>query len=305
MFDKVVLNRDSFSAGQRRFASVLNLIANQYHDTAVFYINRDWSAEQLRAQLQPQVESLLAASSHLPDSDPFRKKVLSILNELGESDTLDREQPKLVYMLPEEYESRGDESLPIHVPEDEFIYAPHADSIVARAMEQKGLRSSTAVLILAAAGIEIALPNVCFENTEADEFNEIKEILSEERTAYLTAITSMADEAYGRLVGEEFDDIYEWAANEARFKIVPSVVHLEKKTSMLNRSLLRRAKLCFWQEGVPAIGAALSEDKSITKTLAVTMISLLSSSLAKSIEERQAPEATYILKASKLQRGDA
>jgi len=223
MFDTVVLNKDSFSANQRRFASVLNLIANQYYDSAVFYVNKNWSAEQIHEQLHPTIKDLCADSSYLPDSHPLKRKILSILGELGESETFDPKQPKLVYMLPKEYESKGGDSLPIHVPENEFIYVPETESIAARALEQKGLRSSTAILVLAAAGIEIALPNICFENTDADEFKKIKEILAEERNAYLRAITSMADEAYDRLIGENFNEIYEWFAS--RKKRASSIDH--------------------------------------------------------------------------------
>ncbi len=95
--------------------------------------------------------------------------------------------------------------------------------------------------------------------------------------------------------------MYFWARNEATLKILPKARLLQSKLAKLDRSLLERAGVMFWREGVPVIGKSLFEKggRAAITALAEEIIRSLAATLSKSIEERRIPEACYAIKLSK------
>lgn len=73
-------------------------------------------------------------------------------------------------------------------------------------MSRRGITMQNAVLILAAAGIELSLPNLTFDASKAEEIIAVREKLAEERADYLIAVSKMANEAYARLVQGAYRD---------------------------------------------------------------------------------------------------
>ena len=120
-----------------------------------------------------------------------------------------RNQPRLCYLSKNEHfitEDGGNS--PVYIPTNELIYS---SSINVRrgALEQQGLNATTALLTLAAAGVDIALPNISF-SCSAEEIQEIRCKPEEERVTYLRAIAEMADQSFSRLKSGDFRDIYKW-----------------------------------------------------------------------------------------------
>ena len=173
-------------------------------------------------------------------------------------------------------------------------------SICRGALEQQGLNATTALLTLAAAGVDIALPNISFSRKSTDEIEEIRAKLEEERVRYIAAVSLIADQAFDRLSSGDFQDIFAWARTEATLKILPKARLLQSQLKKLDRSLLQRAGFQFWKEGLPAIGKALvdSGKEAAIRSVAEELIRVLAGTLAKRVEERRIPEAAYTLKLS-------
>jgi hypothetical protein len=217
------------------------------------------------------------------------------------------DQPRLVYFSKQEIEANGgrwsiDEgkfTIPIHVPTNELVYST-SPSICRGALEQQGLNATTALLTLAAAGVDIALPNISFSRKSTDEIEKIRAKLEEERVRYIAAVSLIADQAFDRLSSGDFQDIFAWARTEASLKILPKARLLQSQLKKLDRSLLQRAGFQFWKEGVPAIGKALvdSGKEAAIRSVAEELIRVLAGTLAKRVEERRIPEAAYTLKLS-------
>lgn len=272
MFRQVVIDETKdLSTKQARIASCLEFVAEDTI-TGIFYTMKDWF-------------DLAVIGSSTTNIKP----------------TL----PRVVYLSKREYYENGetwnndDGKLNVKVPERECIISFNP-MIRKGALEQQGLSATTAILILAASGIDIALPNASFDRTAAEEIARIKQSLADERIDYLLAVSKMADESFNRLNSGHYKDVFEWAANEATFKILPKAKLLEGNLSKLDKSLLERAIVQFWKEGVPAIGKALvtQDRRSGLKAAAEEAIKVMSVSLAKGIEQKKTPEANYILKLS-------
>jgi hypothetical protein len=274
MFLKAIIDETTdLSAQERRFASILDFVADGC-DNAIFYVFKDWAIK--KAMREP-------TKDFAPN------------------------QPRLVYFSKQEYASTGGRwqnedgsfTIPIHVPTDEFVYS-RSLSICHGVLEQQGLNATTALLTLAAAGVDIALPNISFSRKSPDQIKEIRGRLEEERVTYIAAVSEIADQAFDRLVSGDFKDIYAWARSEATLKILPKARQLQRSFNKLDRSLLERAGFQFWKDGVPAIGKALvnSGKEAAMRTAAEELIRVLATTLAKRIEERKLPEAAYTLKLS-------
>lgn len=169
----------------------------------------------------------------------------------------------------------------------------------------QGLTSRTCLMLLAAAGLEVTLPNAFIENKSSDELIQAKEKLYGERQVYLNAISKLAAESYERVLAGEYGDIIAWSRNEANIKILPKSIALQESLKKLDKNILHRLGVSFIKDGIPAIGQALSEE-GINKSLSVAAIEflkILSGSLAKSIEGRKAPEVNYGLKIMKVNKG--
>jgi hypothetical protein len=253
----------------QRFASILQFVADDC-DTGIFYLFEDWT---VRAAV-------------------------------GES-TLDfhPERPRIVYLSKNDYAigkswEKQDGTLAVHIPKDELVFSP-SGTVCKGALEQQGLNATTALLTLAAAGVDIALPSFFLRRSD-DEIKAIREKLEEDRVIYLGAISQMAIQAFDRLSSREFTDIYRWAREEAVMKILPKARRLEMQIRKLDRSLLERAGVQFWRDGVPAIGKALiqSGKDGLIRAVGEEAVRVFATSLARRIEERQVPEATYAVKLS-------
>jgi len=274
MFLKAIIDETTeLSAQNARFASILEFVADDC-DNGIFYLFKDWAVR-------------MAIGESTKDFQP--------------------NQPRLVYFSKLEVAANGGRwktedgefTIPIHVPTDELVYSA-SRTICQGALEQQGLNATTALLTLAAAGVDIALPNVSFSRKSADEIQEIRRRLDEERVEYIAAVSEIADQAFDRLSSGDFQDIYAWARAEATLKILPKARQLQSRLKKLDRSLLQRAGFQFWKEGVPAIGKALvdSGKEAAIRAVAEELIRVVAGTLAKRIEERKIPEAAYTLKLS-------
>lgn len=274
MFLKAIIDETTDLSDQDvRFASILDFIADD-HDNAIFYIFKDWAIRK-------------ALGEPTKDFEP--------------------NQPRLVYFSKQEYASTGGRwknedgtfTIPIHVPTDEFVFS-RSLPVCHGVLEQQGLNATTALLTLAAAGVDIVLPNISFSRKSPDRIKEIRGRLDEERITYIAAVSEIADQAFDRLSSGDFKDIYAWARSEATLKILPKARQLQRSFKKLDRSLLERAGFQFWKDGVPAIGKALvnSGKEAAMQSAAEELIRVLATTLAKRIEERKVPEAAYTLKLS-------
>ena len=267
----IIDETNPLSSTDARFASILEFVADD-SDRAVLYLFKDW---------------LDRTSAGDPTAD------------------FARNQPRIVYLSKKEFVANGERwetdegRCTAHIPNDELVFSPSA-AVCRGALEQQGLNATTALLTLAAAGIDIALPNVSFSRHSADDVQKIRGKLEGERITYLGAISELADQAFDRLVSGDFRDIYDWARNEAVLKILPRARYLQSQLNRLDRPLLQRAGVQFWREGVPAIGKAVidSGKQGAIKAIAEEVIRVLAVTLAKRIEERQIPEASYAFKLS-------
>lgn len=272
MFLKAIIDETvALSPKDARFASILEFVADDF-DRVVLYLFKDWADRTLAGQ---------ATEDFHPN------------------------QPRLVYLSRKEFVANGERwetekgRLPVHVPTNELVYST-SSSVCRGALEQQGLNATTALLTLAAAGIDIALPNVSFSCNRVEEIHEIRSKLEDERITYLRAVSELADQAFDRLKSGDFRDIYDWARNEAFLKILPKARYLQSQLNKLDRSLLQRAGVQFWREGMPAIGKAVidSGKQGAIRAVAEEAIRVLSGTLARRIEERQIPEASYAFKLS-------
>lgn len=183
---------------------------------------------------------------------------------------------------------------------DYTIFSPES-TLKRKILQQKPVDASLAVLVLAAAGLEITLPNLHFDHSRTDELVKIKDSLIEECQEYRSAIIELADESFDRLVGRAYGDVVEWAENEAMFKIQPKAQKLQQAIKKSDRKLLERINYGFFQEGIPAIGSALLDGgfQEAKKEVIKAMLKVLSNNLFLRIEERKAPEVVYGIKVGK------
>ena len=267
----IIDETNPLSSTDARFASILEFVADD-SDRVVLYLFKDWLDRSFAGH---------ATADFAPN------------------------QPRLVYLSKKEFAANGnrwetdDGRLPAHIPTAELVFS-NSPAVCRGALEQQGLNATTALLTLAAAGIDIALPNVSFSGHSLEDIQAIRTKLEGERVNYLAAISQLADQAFDRLASGDFRDIYDWAKNEAVLKILPRAKHLERQLNKLDNSLLQRAGVQFWRDGLPAIGKAVidSGKQGAVKAIAEELIRLFAVTLARRIEERQIPEASYAFKLS-------
>ena len=181
--------------------------------------------------------------------------------------------------------------------EGEFVYTKQ-EWIKDAHMIKMGISARTSILLLAAAGLEFALPKFSLGVPNADEVVDLKQKLREEREAYLGAVAKLASESFDRINSGAYRDAVEWARNESEFHINPKIVELERALLKQNKTILKRLSVDFIRDGIPAVGQALMADGigAASRLLAEESLKLASNSLAKSIEHRRAPEASYCVK---------
>ena len=122
-------------------------------------------------------------------------------------------------------------------------------------IKSQGITMQNSVLLLAASGLEITVPNFTFDIARSDEISSLRLKLDEERQLYLEAIAKMADETYQRITAGVYKDTIEWALSEAFIKIRPKAQAFERAVRKLDTKLLKRMALNFIVEGIPNIGS--------------------------------------------------
>ncbi|WP_321777476.1 hypothetical protein [Sulfurimonas sp.] len=168
-------------------------------------------------------------------------------------------------------------------------------------LQNQGITTENAALLLAAAGLEITVPNITFDIARSEEIITIREKLIEEREKYLISVIQLTNETFDRLTSGVYNDTVDWALNEAFLKIKPKAIEFEQSMAKLNRNLLKRVGYNFISEGIPHIGSALVNKgfKEAAKVSTVKILEVLSKNLVKSIEERKMPEVVYGYKINK------
>lgn len=167
---------------------------------------------------------------------------------------------------------------------------------------KQGRKSArSAVLALAMAGIDVALPKVQLDLSRREEYIKVKRSLEEERLNYLRAISRYADEALDRLQAKPNIDTILWAQDQAVLKIGPRVAELELALGKMNQSLLKKLAFTLFTEGVPVLGSTLSHfsDPQARAGFLVKILEILSKQFATGQMEQRYPDAIYQLRLSK------
>ena len=162
-------------------------------------------------------------------------------------------------------------------------------------LQSSGVTSKNAALLLAAAGLEITVPNFTFNIARSEEVMQVREKLEEEKSRYLSSVIKLTDEAFDRIGAGVYEDTVDWALNESFLKIKPKAVQFENAMSKLDQNILRRIGFNLISDGIPAIGSALVDKgfKEATKVSMVKVLEVLCKNLVKSMEERKIPEVVY------------
>lgn len=186
------------------------------------------------------------------------------------------------------------------IPSGAVLFSP-SDNIKKYNLMNQGLKSENSILLLAAAGMRMFLPNFTFDTTRLEELCKIKKKLRDERDEYLFAIAKIADESFERISNGTYEDTTEWALNEAFMKIKSSAEKIEVSFRKIDRNLLKKIGYDLFVEGVPCIVSSLEEKgvNAAASEVMVTLLKTLSSNLAKNLEGRKYPEAIYGYKLKK------
>lgn len=162
-------------------------------------------------------------------------------------------------------------------------------------LQSSGLTSKNASLLLAAAGLEITVPNFTFDIARSEEVMLVREKLVEEKSRYISSVIKLTDEAFDRIGAGVYEDTVDWALNEAFLKIKPKAVQFEIAMSKLDQNILRRIGFNLISDGIPAIGSALVNKgfKEAAKVSMVKTLEVLCNNLVKRVQERKTPEVVY------------
>ncbi|WP_155947141.1 hypothetical protein [Pseudorhodobacter ferrugineus] len=276
----------------KRFLSCIRFVAD-IATPAVFYLNSEWSKRETLGALGIDVKRLSESQKRiLEEADLFP----------GDAKSL--EMPALVYLQEGSWEQSPDPEtgamLGLTVPKREFVLSS-SDAIHRAYLRDHGLNAQTAVLCLAAVGLDIMLPNVTFDFFADDEIERIKEKLQEERHSYLEVASTLAEQSYERLKDGQYKDVLRWAESEAAFKLAPKARILEESVSSLASKQLRRAGYSFWKDGVPAIGSAFIAGGLVPAgtVSAQAALKTLVQAIGSARSERLVPEVAYAMKISK------
>ncbi|CAN0606029.1 unnamed protein product, partial [Ectocarpus sp. 12 AP-2014] len=163
-----------------------------------------------------------------------------------------------------------------------------------------GLTANSALLCLAAIGIDLMLPNVSFDVMADEEIERMKEEFHAERSEYLDTMSDMAGEAFHRIESAGYKDIIRWAENEITFKVIPKARAIELATAGYSQKKLRTAGYSFWKNGTPAIGSAYLTRGLIgaSITAAEEALKVAVNTISAERERRSLPEVAYAAKIS-------
>lgn len=275
-----------------RFISCIRFVADEA-TPAVFYLNSEWSKQETLGELGINPKRI----------SEKQKRILEEL-DLYPSDAKSLEMPALVYLKEGAWEQTPDPETGamsgLTVPKREFVLS--SSEVIHRAfLRDFGLNAQTAILCLAAVGLDIMLPNVAFDTFADEEIERVKEDLKEERQNYLEVAAKFAEQSYERLKDGDYKDILRWAESEAAFKLAPRARILEEAVSSLAARQLRRAGYSFWKDGVPAIGAAYIGGGLVPAgaVSAQAALKTLVQTIGTGRSERLVPEVAYAMKLSK------
>lgn len=295
IFQNVLLDGDkNLTREQTRIYSCIRFVTDKCLPVN-FYFNSDlYNADMLR-ELGIKVDDIDDELKELLKSLKFSDEVLS--------GTYKKDMPKIVYMTYDDWNmyNKEDKKLPVKELKNEFILSS-SDYVNRTALEIQGINSNTAILCLAALGLDIMLPNISFNILADEEIEKIKETLHEDRINYVNALTKIADESYERINSGDLNDIIIWAQNEVTFKLIPKARVIEKHMSKIQKKTLKKASFSFWRKGVPAIGkgylnGGLLEASKITVEEFIKLITYI---LGQETEQRNLPEVAYAYKISKI-----
>lgn len=165
----------------------------------------------------------------------------------------------------------------------------------ASVLERQGITMKNSLLILAAAGLQVSVPNLSFDVACSDEVSIVRENLSEERQSYLATITRMADESFDRLTSGVYVDTVDWALNEAILKVQPKALEFENAMKKLDQHLLKRLGVHFVRDAIPSIGSVMARDglAAGASQALEEVLKVLCVNLARNMEERRSPEVVY------------
>lgn len=293
MFYKAALDlNEKNGPPNKRFISCVRFVADDA-TPAVFYLNTEWTKREALGWVGLD-------SKQIPEElEPILTKY-----DLYPGDEKSLEMPALVYLKEGAWEQTPDPETGamsgLKVPKREFVLS--TSELVHRAhLKDSGLNAQTAILCLAATGLDIMLPNVNFELVANEEIERIKEDLKEERHNYLEVVAKLADQSYLRLKDGDYADVLRWAESEAAFKIAPKARILEEAVSSLAARQLKRAGYSFWKDGVPAIGAAYISGGLVSAGAvgAQAALKTLVETIGAPRSERANPEVSYAMKLSK------
>lgn len=273
---------------QKRFYSCMRFVADSCIPAA-FYLHDEWS----------KVEAVSALGISL--DNPSRMEV-ELLKELNFPTEFPKDgMPKIAYIHYNSWsQDRNLEKIPINIPNNELIIS--SSNLVNKwTLEAQGLNANTAILCLAAVGLDIVLPRVLFETISDDRIDIIKDKLQEERNDYINTITKIADEAYNRIESGDLSEIMDWARNEVHFKLLPKARSVDQNAKKLSGKIIKDAGLSFLEDGIPAIGAGLVQGNLIeaSKIAGEEFLKLALVTLGSNIRRRNTPEISYVLKIAK------
>ena len=276
----------------RQFLSCMRFVADAAIP-AVFYLNSEWTKREALDALGWPPDQLSATQENIlktRDLYPRNPEALRM--------------PTLVYLEEGAWEKPADPKTGamtgLVVPKREFVLST-SEMVHKAHLRDSGLNAQTAILCLAAVGIEIMLPNVAFDLVADEEIERIKEELKEERHSYLGVAENLAQQAYDGLRGGDYFDVMRWAESEAAFKLAPKARLIEERVSSLAARQLRRAGYSFWKDGVPAIGAAYIGGGLVPAGAVAGQAALrtLVETISSGRSDRLMPEIAYAMKISK------
>lgn len=280
----------------RRFLSCMRFVAD-VATPAVFYLNSEWAKREA-----------LVALGWNPDRVSLAQEKILKSYDLFPGNPKALEAPALVYLEEGSWEKPADPETGtmsgLVVPEREFVLST-SDMVHKAYLIDNGLNAQTAILCLAAVGLEVMLPNVAFDLVADEEIERIKDKFKEERHSYLEVASKLAQQAYDGLKSGDYKDLMRWAESETAFSLAPKARLIEERVSSLATRQLRRAGYSFWKDGVPAIGAAYVGGGLVPAGAVAGQAALrtLVETINAGRSERLLPEIAYAMKISKeLQR---
>ena len=298
MFYKAALDiNEKNGPPNKRFLSCVRFVADEV-TPAVFYLNSEWSKLYTLNKIGIEL-------AHI--SEEQRREIEKRVAEkfdLNPRDPKALEMPALVYLQEGSWERSPDSETGARsglvVPKREFVLSS-SELIHQAHLRDSGLNAQTAVLCLAAVGLDIMLPNVTFDLLADEEIERIKENLREERLDYLKVLAELADQSFVRLKDGDYNDVLRWAESEVAFKLVPKARVLEETVSSQAARQLKRAGYSFWKDGIPAIGAAYFSGGLVPAGAVGAQAALKSlvQTISSHRSERIIPEVAYAMKLSK------